>query len=296
MNKPELDFIVIGAIKAATTWLQAQLQHHPDIAIPEIEPHFFTREYDRGWKWYSSLFPATKKPGTLWGEKTADYLAKPEAAERISRIYPDAKLILQLRNPVDRAYSDYKMLYRRGTVTGPPEDYLKSLDNPFPRFLHDGLYAQHLRRWLELFPRENILVFTFEDVRTRPEQTLVAVYDHLGAQPLVESEIVARKFNNSSEQLLPLPLRKILTPFKPIARPFRNSAIFRRTHAQFAKEMVYPPLSGELRKSLAGFYSRDVEDLGKMLDRDLSTWIAPDLDGEHSRVTDSRFRRTALIA
>ena len=124
--KPQLDFIVIGAIKAATTWLQAQLKQHPDVFVPDIEPHFFTRDHDRGWGWYRSLFPDAKRDGELWGEKTADYLAKPEAARRIAQEYPDAKLIVQLRNPIDRAYSDYKMLYRRGTVTGPPERYLAS--------------------------------------------------------------------------------------------------------------------------------------------------------------------------
>ena len=296
MMKPEVDFIVIGAIKAATTWLQAQLQHHPDIVIPEIEPHFFTREYARGWDWYRSLFPDTKATGTLWGEKTADYLAKPEAAERISRNYPHAKLVLQLRNPIDRAYSDYKMLFRRGTVSGPPGDYLKSLDNPQPRFLHDGLYAEHLRRWLNLFPRENILIFTFEDVRTQPEQTLNAVYSHIGARPHVEPQVITRKFNNSDGRLLPLPVRKILAPLKPIVRPFRNSAIFLRTHAQFAKEIEYPALSDELRKSLADFYWQDIEDLGRMLDRDLSNWLRPDLDGKRDLPSEGSANHPALSA
>lgn len=296
MIKPELDFIVIGAIKAATTWLQAQLQHHPDITIPEIEPHFFTREYERGWEWYRSLLPDSKATGTLWGEKTADYFAKPEAAERISSAYPDVKLVLQLRNPIDRAYSDYKMLFRRGTVGGPPEDYLSSLDNPQPRFLNDGLYAQHLRRWLGLFQRENILIFTFDDVRTQPEQTIDAVCNHLGARTQCDPGVMTRKFNDSGERLLPLPVRKLLKPLKPIVRPLRNSAIFQRTHAQFAKEVEYPPLSDELRQSLANFYSQDIQELGKMLGRDLSHWLRPDLAGKQDLPQEGRANRAALSA
>ncbi|WP_379923353.1 sulfotransferase family protein [Erythrobacter sp. R86502] len=294
--KPELDFIVIGAIKAATTWLQAQLHHHPDLIIPEIEPHFFTREHERGWDWYRSLFPRTKEPGTLWGEKTADYLAKTEAAERIRTAYPDAKLVVQLRNPIDRAYSDYKMLLRRGTISGPPEDYLRSMDNPQPRFLHDGLYAQHLRRWLNLFPRESILIFTFDDVRSQPQQTLEAVYNHIGARKQIDSEVLSRKFNDSGEKHLPLRVRKLLKPLKPIVRPFRNSAIFQRTHAQLAAEIKYPPLADETRKSLANFYFQDIEDLSKMLGRDLTYWIRPDLEGKIAGSLNNHSTPSALSA
>jgi hypothetical protein len=270
---PPLDFIVIGAIKAATTWLQAQLQEHPDIAIPEIEPHYFTREHHRGAKWYRSLFPAEKAPGQLWGEKTADYIAKPEAAQRISEAYPQAKLILQLRNPIDRAYSDYKMLYRRGTVTGPPERYLTTLDCDQPRFLNDGLYASHLKRWLDLFPPENLLVFTFEDVCDTPQQTLASVLAHIGARWTDNPDAVHGRFNDSSEAMLPLGLRKVLAPLKPIARPYRDNALFQATRGLFAKKVSYPPLSDDLRRRLADFYVRDVRELERMLGRDLSHWL-----------------------
>ncbi|MGB3808027.1 MAG: sulfotransferase [Erythrobacter sp.] len=270
---PPMDFIVIGAIKAATTWLQAQLDQHPDISIPEIEPHYFTREHSRGAAWYRSLFPDTKAAGSLWGEKTADYLAKPEAAERIAKAYPDVKLIAQLRNPVDRAYADYKMLFRRGTVTGPPEQYLTWLDNEQPRFLNDGLYAAHLRRWMRLFPPENLLVITFDDVRDHPQRTLTSVLEHLGARPYDDPEAIARRYNDSSEKLLPMPVRKALAPLKPLARPYRDNALFRATRGLFAKPISYPPLSSDLREHLAEFYSQDVRELESMLGRDLSHWV-----------------------
>lgn len=272
-HKPPLDFFVIGAIKAATTWLQAQLKQHPDISIPDIEPHFFTREHDRGWPWYRSLFPEQKVPGTLWGEKTADYLAKPEAAERISKAYPDAKLIVQLRNPIDRAYADYKMLFRRGTVKGPPEDYLRSLDNPQPRFLNDGLYAAHLRRWMELFPRDNLLIFAFDDVRNAPQQTLASVFEHLAVRPCHDPVAVTRRYNDSREELLPLAIRKTLAPLKPLARPFRNARVFQATRGLFATQIKYPPLTIDLRDRLAEFYAEDVAELEQMLGRDFSHWL-----------------------
>ena len=272
-HKPPLDFFVIGAMKAATTWVQAQLSQHPDIFVPEIEPHFFTRDHGRGWEWYRSLFPDEKAQGTLWGEKTADYFAQPEAAEHIAREYPDARLVLQLRNPIDRAYSDYKMLYRRGTVTGPPEDYLTSLDNPQPRFLDGGLYAAHLKRWLDLFPRDQMLAFTFEDVRTEPQETIAKVCNHIGADLHYDPDFAKRKQNDSSAQHLPLPLRKVLSPLKPLAKSYRDNAVFKATRGLFAKPIDYPPLSEAMRARLADFYLEDVAELGAMLDRDLSHWL-----------------------
>ncbi|GMN04242.1 sulfotransferase family protein [Erythrobacter sp. MTPC3] len=271
--RPRLDFIVIGAIKAATTWVQAQLGNHPDVFVPDIEPHFFTRDHDRGWDWYRSLFPDEKAQGTLWGEKTADYLAKPEATDHIAREYPQARLIVQLRNPIDRAYSDYKMLYRRGTVSGLPEEYLSSPGSAQPRFLNDGLYARHLTRWLEQFSPEQLLVFTFDDVRDTPRETFQDVCDHIGARFHYDPDFASRKQNDSKAQHLPLPVRKALSPLKPLAHPYRDSAVFKATRGLFAKKISYPPLSADLRQRLADFYAYDVEELGKMLNRDLSHWL-----------------------
>src|SRR3546814_10961579 len=104
----------------------------------------------------SDLFFRGAAPGQLPGEKSADYLAHPDAARRIADLLPDIPLVVQLRNPVDRAYSDYRMLYRRGTVRGRPEDYLIRSTTPMPRFLDDGLYFEHLKRWLDYFPRRQI--------------------------------------------------------------------------------------------------------------------------------------------
>src|SRR3546814_14839387 len=146
-------FIIFGAVKAATTWLTYQLQQNPAVYLPDPEPHYFSSEFHRGLSWYGEFFRGAA-PGQLPGEKSADYLAHPDAARRIADLLPDIPLVVQLRNPVDRAYSDYRMLYRRGTVRGRPEDYLIRSTTPMPRFLDDGLYFEHLKRWLDYFRSE----------------------------------------------------------------------------------------------------------------------------------------------
>ena len=123
MQLKDIDFVIIGAAKSATTWLQTQLQSDPSVYMPDPELHYFSREYARGTDWYLSQF-AEGRRDKLVGEKSNSYLYVPEAAARLHRDVPQAKLIAQLRHPVERAYSSYCMLYRRGQVGGDIEKYL----------------------------------------------------------------------------------------------------------------------------------------------------------------------------
>lgn len=268
-------FIIIGAVKAATTWIQARLQENPAIFMPDAEPHYFSTEYDRGEEWYRGFF--AERPGNAYaiGEKSADYLAHPLAARRIAGQLPDARLVLQLRNPVERAYSDYKMLYRRGTVKGPPEDYLTSPDNPFPRFLEDGLYARHIARWFDLFPREQMLVYLYEDVSAQPRRIVEEVSRHIGVDPFHETGPSDMRENSSRSAILPLPLRRALAPLKDSVRPLRGHPVFESMRSLLAREVAYPPLSPALRERLCDFYARDVETLEAMFGLDLARWKAP---------------------
>src|SRR5690349_5454229 len=135
-------FLIIGAVKAATTWIADQLRARDDVFMPGPEPHYFSRVHDRGDDWYASLF-AEARAGQMIGEKSADYLADANAPARVAALLPDAILIAQLRNPVDRAYSDYCMHFRRGYVGRDVERYLGKRPET-PRFLQSGLYARHI--------------------------------------------------------------------------------------------------------------------------------------------------------
>jgi Sulfotransferase family len=265
-------FIVFGAIKAATTWIQVQLQSNPGIYMPDPEPHFFSSEFERGEDFYRSFFKDAAA-GSLLGEKSADYLAHPLAAQRIAALLPHVRLVVQFRNPVDRAYSDYKMLYRRGTVRGKPEDYLSSFDNPQPRFLHDGLYAEHLRRWLDHFPPEQILAFLYDDVQADPRGTVAKVSAHIGVEPIFDAERAKRRENDSAETFLPLPIRAALAPLKNSVKPLRSLSWFQATRGLIARPIAYPPLEMELRERMGELYARDVEQLGSLIGRDLSNWL-----------------------
>ena len=265
-------FIVIGAVKAATTWIQKQLQRHDNVFLPDPEPHFFSQDFHKGPEFYRTFF-ADRSPGeTVVGEKSADYFAHPAAADRIASMMPKVRLILQLRDPVARAYSDYKMLYRRGTVHGPPEEYLRSLHNSQPRFLVDGLYGRHLTRWLSRFPRESILTFLYEDISSDPRTTVERVSAHIGVSPQFDDATAGRKENNSAEKLLPLRMRLALAPLKGVVSPLRDNALFDAARSLLAREVAYPPLSRDLEQHLRSFYLPDIEILEKLIGRDLTAW------------------------
>ena len=264
-------FVIIGAVKGATTWIHNQLQHNPAIFLPGPEPHYFSSEHDRGLDHYSRLF-ADARSGQMIGEKSADYLAHPHAARRMAAVMPEAKLVVQLRNPVDRAYSDYKMLYRRGTVTGPPEAYLDGHACDQPRFLRDGLYAEHLARWLDHFDRKQLQVLLFEEVKAAPTDVVAAVCRHIGAPYHFSTEVGSRPRNDSSAHFLPLPVRTVLAPFKQAARPLRGKAAFEGVRRVFAREIRYPALPEPLRARMADYYARDIDALERLIGRDLSGW------------------------
>ena len=265
------EFMIIGAVKGATTWIHDQLQAHPDIFLPDPEPHYFSKDYELGIEHYYRFFEGAA-PSEMVGEKSADYLAHPLAAARAAELLPRVPMIVQLRNPVDRAYSDYKMLFRRGTVKGPPEDYFHAASEQ-PRFLRDGLYAEHLMRWFEHFDRQQIKVILFEDVLQAPEETVASVCKHIGVAPHYSTETGSKKVNDASAKFLPMPVRIALEPLKGAVKPLRGSRWFEGVRSLMAREVPYPPLKPAMRAKLVDYYARDVEDLSALIGRDLSHWM-----------------------
>ncbi len=273
MGDPRLpSFMVIGAVKAATTWISEQLRHHPALWLPKAEPHFFSTEFDRGLDWYRGLF-AEAPANSIVGEKSADYLAHPEAAARIAVTLPEIPMIAQLRDPVARAYSDYCMLFRRGAVGGDPGRYLDPDRASDQRFLRGGLYADHIRRLNERLPHARLKIFFYEAVLLDPEGVMREVCDHLAIPHHMSRAELRKPSNDSRSPMLPLPLRRALRPARPLLDPLRANRLFARIHRSMVRPVVYPPLGKPLANRLRDYYRQDIEMLEVMLDRDLSAWL-----------------------
>lgn len=173
-----VDFIGIGAQKAGTSWIYACLYEHPEICAPIKELHFFSRpRFAQGRAWYESHFKNCDAKKQV-GEFSTSYLYSPEAAERIAALYPKVKIIAVLRNPVERAYSQYRNAIKAGEISESVSfaDYQQNE----PSVIEQGLYASQLQRYVDRFAKEQLLVLVYEDIAKDPAAFMQRVYRFLG--------------------------------------------------------------------------------------------------------------------
>jgi hypothetical protein len=191
------DFIIGGAPRAGTTWLHALLDRHPAVHMARPvtpEPKFFLVDhlYAKGLAHYATTWFEGVPDGMIAGEKSTDYLESAPAAERIARDIPRVKLIFILREPVERAYSNYLWTKMNGlehesfaTALALEEQRERQLPERlrFARpysYYSRGLYADLLQPYISRFPREQLLVLRFEDIVSRPERLAERVHRFLG--------------------------------------------------------------------------------------------------------------------
>jgi hypothetical protein len=192
MNRRGPDFIGIGAQRSGTSWIYACLYEHPQICMPQKEINFFSRDrnWSRGIEWYERRF-AECPVHTIAGEFSTSYLTEPEAPARIRDRYPDIRLLVSLRHPVDRAYSSYLNDIVAGVVSAETR-FSRALDS-HPEYVDGGRYVRHLRRYLDLFARDQILISFFEDARSEPLVAIRQIYRFLGAEPAFRPAMLDRQ-------------------------------------------------------------------------------------------------------
>lgn len=193
------DFIVPGAMKAGTSSLFAYLSEHPRILPSSVkEVHYFDVNAERGADWYRAHFPlARRRPaGSLTGEASPFYLFHPRVPERIAALVPKVKLIVLLRDPIERAISHYFHAVRVGVETLPLREALEAEEERLGRvppaqrhsgsahvwssYKSRGHYAEQLGRYFEHFPRDQILVLPSEPFFEDPHASLDEVFGFLG--------------------------------------------------------------------------------------------------------------------
>jgi hypothetical protein len=279
MKIDEIQFLIIGAAKSATTWLQHSLQQNPAVYMPNPELHYFSRHYDNGDAWYLQQFVPEKNHIHI-GEKSNSYLDTADSASRIHRSMPDVKLIAQLRNPIERAYSDYCMLYLRGEVGRDIEQHLDPRHAHGKRFLNGGLYEQQLRTYLELFPSNQLLILFFEDMKVNAQSQLDLVHDFLQLDSGMPLKPADKNIRDKTQRFIGPELRKYLNPLKSVAAPLRKYPGFKYVRSFFARELNYVPLSNDIRNRLIDYYAPEVEKLEKIVGRDLTVWLREKSKGQ----------------
>jgi hypothetical protein len=205
------DFVILGAAKAGTTSLYAWLCQHPFVARSRLkELHYFTFNYYRGEDWYRSNFPTEAEKAAfarergrpfITGEGSPSYLWKGPAVERMAALLPSAKLIVALRDPVDRAYSQFQM--RRNDGFEPVESFFTAVALEDPRidggeararwrengrvgevilersYLERSRYAEQLERWMARYPREQLHIVTTDELAADPQAAFARLQEFL---------------------------------------------------------------------------------------------------------------------
>lgn len=268
-------FLGIGAYKSATSWLHLCLEQHPNVFVPkEKEIDYFSYNYSKGSLWYKSIFE--KSVNKVMGEISPSYFVTPEAPKRIFNWNPNIRLLLLLRNPIERAYSHYCMDLRMGKTREP-------IDKEILPFIKQGFYYNYLQNYLKYFSREQMLLLIYDDLKENPRNFIKDVFTFLEVDASFEPTIV----NELYHQRKPRPkFGSIYQIMYIISRKMANNRRLGAEFLQFAKNhgfvrylhnvfpnQKYPTLSPEKRREFINAYVEDVSRLSEWMGRDLSFWL-----------------------
>jgi hypothetical protein len=319
------NFFVIGAPRSGTTSMYEYLDAHPDVYMSTTkEPDFFADplwdevhpldgdpversirddaatndDLRAGLDSYEELFARASNQARI-GEASAIYLGHPTAAWHLRSYFPDAKFIVILRNPAERAFSHSvhaKRVYADHGVTSPWGAEGRSVDEEFTRavdvacregmpqvtvsepeiWVRAGYYHAHLTRWFELFDRDRFALFLFEELSSDARAVVQQVYGHLGIDD--GFELPTTEAFNASVVPKNQRLFSAFTTTNPLMRKARDlappklHAFAVRTRNKYLGSGK-PPVEDDLGLKLASIYREDTERLQDLIGRDLSSWL-----------------------
>lgn len=280
------DFFIVGAAKAGTTSLFKYLIQHPSIFIPPMKEYHFFADYPppsskrvATLRDYLRLF-AHQPPGVAAGEASTSYLPSVFAAPRIARLFPMAKILAILRDPVERAYSNYWHNRKHARETLSFDQALGAEDRriaegwPFDfHYVRTGMYYEQVVRFLDAFGSDSVRILLLEDLRSDRRALCRDLFGFLGVDR--EVEVDADRVHNRSgpprnEALsrflnYRFPGRSELATLLPPARKLKNRILQRNILPQ-------PRMSGETRRLLVDRFDEDITRLEQLLGRDLTPW------------------------
>lgn len=275
------NFIFIGPDKAGSTWLYEALRRHGQVYLsPVKELFFFDRFYEKGWGWYTRHFKDAGDNHRVVAEICHDYLFSSLACERIAQDLPSTKLMVCLREPGQRAFSEYLYRFKVGDLACDFETALGKAGD----LIDHGLYATHLSRYLNHFRRDQIFVAIFDDLAEDPQRFFDCLCDFLGLERIHLS-------NRMREKVLPAarPRLRYLAKFARgmgwqlrklgllgMVGRMKQSALLNKLLYSSYKAGEKPAVSPETRRYLQEVFSPDVERLDAMLGTELSArWGYP---------------------
>lgn len=288
----KVNFFIIGAQKAATTSLYNYLNQHPDIFMPYVkENHFFVedRVYRQGVEHFHRFYQ-NYSGEKLIGGAFVHMLSSQEAPERVFKYNSEAKILVMLRNPIDRAYSAYNFAIKNGWES-PKNNFLdtfklqeKRLSGNFTErtdlsYFYVGLYAKHLSNWFKWFPKEKFLILLDADFVADSKLQMQRVFNFLNAPEFQEinTDNVYNKsgdvrikslhhFLRNKESRLRRNIGKVL-PFG--VKTFYRHHILKSIDKFNKTEKKYKPLSLEDRAAVFGYFEQDLKALSDLINADV---------------------------
>lgn len=299
------DFLVIGVPKAGTTALHAALARHPDLFMSAVkEPKFFLTDGpppDEGgpgdvqtyrqhvWRRadYEALFSAAP-PGALRGESTPFYLYDRAAQQRIHDLIPQAKLIVIVRDPVERAHSNWTHLWSAGRE--PIGDFVRACAeedrrvaagwSAFWHYLRLGRYGEQLSHLFQLFPRDQVFVIRYRRLLDEPALVLDEISAFLGVAKGMISEIPRENVTaHPDRSIAHAALSRMLRGVEAVGRHMPGGAEHTLAAGleRFLQRRAGPraPLTWEERQAVLPRLADDIRLLEKVLGEDFSDWLQP---------------------
>ncbi|NEO31535.1 MAG: sulfotransferase [Symploca sp. SIO3C6] len=289
-------FLIIGVQKAGTTSIYNYLKQHPQVYMsPVKETNFLERDWENlapevinkngidTLEKYSQLFAGVKDEVAI-GEASPNYLFHYESASaRILRYLPDAKLIAILRNPIERAYSDYLMHIRDAIGAGKSRtlsEQIKSRSNA-SFTLRKGLYYEQLKYFFDAFGKEQVKVYLYDDFSKKPLDTIQDLYKFIGVDDTFNPDMSKKSqvAQVPRVQFLNTLLRK-QNPLRKFTASVLKNIIPLQVRQNIRSSLIdmnstgKPSLSTEERQELVKFYREDILKLQDLIHKDLSSWLS----------------------
>lgn len=278
-------FIGIGAQKCASTWLYRILADHPQVAMSAgKELDFFSYHWSRGEAWYLAQFPP-RADALACGEISPSYFSDPVVPSRLQQWQPDLKLILSLRDPLERAISQHHHRVRVEQLQGRARRFEEGLASS-PDYLDQGRYATHLQRWLAYFPRHQILILLMEEVRSDPLAVAQRLYRFVGVDATFQPPTLHQAVNVSHLERWHWLARWQQRAYAATRRPGRAwlwqlaqqsglKTLYRHLNRRAPQQQIAPPRA-ETIALLRAAWRPEMVALEQILERPLPGWMGSD--------------------
>lgn len=281
------NFFIVGAIRSGTTSLYEYLKQISSIYMPTIkEPNYFTASIDKkqlftkpisSEKKYLSLFKNVKNEKAI-GDASPTYLWDPKSAKLIYEKIPKAKIVIILRNPIDRAYSHYLMLYGRGVLKTPFEQIISDSkkiphDDFSGRVINAGFYSEQIKRYFEVFPKNQIKILIFEEFVKNTKESVGNILDFLDIddEPPDSTNTIYNQFTEPRGGISSSILKNKI--IKNVGKQFLPMSVGESMMKNIlGKKSIKPKLSEKMYESLENIYRKDIIKVETILDRKVS-WL-----------------------